>query len=98
MIKFEFEIKKQRYMNVNKEAYSMYAGKESDLQWIDRDHVWIAGNQYISLQRVGQMIEESKQNRKTGNISIGISVDTTELDETLEKFREIEQIYDKVMR
>jgi ABC-type transporter Mla subunit MlaD len=58
-------------------------------QRVDKDNVWIDGKQYISLTRVEQMIEESRQSRKTGNITIGVSVDTTELDDTIRKLDEV---------
>ena len=29
-----------------------------NLRWVDKDHVWINGVQFISLQRTGEMIRE----------------------------------------
>jgi hypothetical protein len=75
---------------------SCIQGKTERLRRTDNDHVWIDGKQYISLTRVGQMIEESRQSRNTGEIAVNISTDTTGIDKVLEKFREMEQIYDKV--
>ena len=30
----------------------------------DEDHIWVNGKQYISLKRVGKMIEEDREKRK----------------------------------
>lgn len=36
-----------------------------NLRWVDKDHVWINGVQFISLQRTGEMIREAE--RKTSS-------------------------------
>ena len=36
-----------------------------NLRWIDKDHVWINGVQYISLQRTGEMIRERTEKKSS---------------------------------
>ena len=46
----------------------------------DKDHVWIDGKQYISLSRVGEMLQEATTPQKVTDISVKLSVDTSEID------------------
>lgn len=34
-----------------------------NLRWVDKDHVWINGVQFISLQRTGEMIRERTEKK-----------------------------------
>jgi len=38
-----------------------------NLRWDDKDHVWINGTQFISLQRTGKMIRERMEQKSTIN-------------------------------
>lgn len=35
-----------------------------NLRWVDKDHVWINGVQFISLQRTGEMIRERTEKKR----------------------------------
>ena len=41
-----------------------------NLRWVDKDHVWINGVQFISLRRTGEMIQERTEKTVDGEVRI----------------------------
>ena len=45
-----------------------------NLRWVDKDHVWINGVQFISLKRTGEMIRERTE-KESGHVKEQLSND-----------------------
>ena len=46
-----------------------------NIRWVDKDHVWINGTQFISLKRTGEMIRERTEKESSHGIKERLSSD-----------------------